>query len=51
VRVFNALGQMVWSATPNANTARIDASVLKAGLYITQLETADGMITIKLVKE
>jgi hypothetical protein len=51
VRVFNALGQMVWSATPNTNTARIDASVLKAGLYITQLETADGMITIKLVKE
>ncbi|MFN2428512.1 MAG: T9SS type A sorting domain-containing protein [Cryomorphaceae bacterium] len=51
VQVFNNLGQVVWSATPNATTARIDASQLAQGLYITQLKTANGFRTIKLIKE
>ncbi|HKL03546.1 MAG TPA: T9SS type A sorting domain-containing protein [Cryomorphaceae bacterium] len=51
IQVFNALGQVVWSATPNANVARIQASELKPGLYIAQVKTALGFRTMKLVRE
>lgn len=51
IQVFNALGQVVWSATPNTTTARINASELTPGLYITRLKTANGFNTVKLVKE
>ncbi len=51
IHVMNALGQIVWSGTPNAGTARIDASALSPGLYLTRIETANAVRTIKLIKE
>ncbi len=51
VRVFNVLGQVVYSATPNASMTQIDASGLDKGFYLTQVRTELGTATIKLIKE
>lgn len=50
IRVFDVLGQNVLSLSPNANEAIIDGSSLKSGLYFAQIETANGISSIKLVK-
>ncbi|MEM9051355.1 MAG: T9SS type A sorting domain-containing protein [Bacteroidota bacterium] len=51
VRVFNVLGQVVFSASPNSSLAQIDASGLDTGLYMTEVTTNRGKTTIKLIKE
>lgn len=51
VRIYNALGQVVLSQSPNANMTQIDASNLDKGFYFAQIRTDIGMGTIKLIKE
>ncbi|MCZ4410323.1 T9SS type A sorting domain-containing protein [Cryomorphaceae bacterium 1068] len=51
VRVYNALGQVVLSQSPNASMTQIDASNLDKGFYIAEIRTDLGMGTIKLIKE
>jgi hypothetical protein len=50
VHVYNAIGQLVISDAPIAPLTTIDASELKPGLYITRIETANGISVLKLVK-
>jgi hypothetical protein len=51
VRVFNILGQVVESLSPNSNQAQINASALEDGIYIAEIRTSQGTRTIKLIKE
>jgi len=51
VRVFNLLGQVVHTATPNTSLTQIDASGLNTGIYMTEVTTNRGKTTIKLIKE
>lgn len=51
VRVYNALGQVVLSESPNASMTQIDASNLDKGFYIAEIRTDLGTGTIKLIKE
>jgi len=51
VRVYNALGQVVLSESPNASLTQIDASNLDKGFYIAEIRTDIGIGTIKLIKE
>lgn len=50
VQVFDVLGKQVITLKPNTNEAVIDASTLKNGIYFARLTTANGIQTIKLVK-
>jgi hypothetical protein len=51
VRVYNTLGQVVLSESPNASMTQIDASNLDKGFYIAEIRTDLGIGTIKLIKE
>jgi len=51
VNVFNVLGKRVMTLSPNSNTVSIDGYDLKAGLYFAQIETANGLSSLKLVKQ
>ncbi|MFL1010558.1 T9SS type A sorting domain-containing protein [Flavisericum labens] len=50
IRVYDALGKTVLSLTPNSRETTIDGSSLKAGLYFAQIKTANGIGSIKLIK-
>ena len=51
IRVFDVLGKNVLSLSPNSSEATIKGSNLKAGLYFAQIETANGVSSVKLVKQ
>jgi hypothetical protein len=51
VILFNILGQQVGALSPQSGTARIDASDLASGIYLAQITTAEGVATIRLIKE
>lgn len=51
VRVYNALGQVVLSESPNSTLTEINASNLDKGLYVAEIRTELGLGTIKLIKE
>tara|TARA_R110002049_G_scaffold150890_3_gene314173 strand:+ start:9248 stop:10855 length:1608 start_codon:yes stop_codon:yes gene_type:complete len=51
IRVFDILGKSVLSLSPNAKEATIDGSSLKSGLYFAQVKTAQGISSLKLVKQ
>ncbi|MFT6355609.1 MAG: hypothetical protein ACJAXD_002605 [Cryomorphaceae bacterium] len=51
VRIYNTLGQVVLSESPNASMTQIDASNLDKGFYIAEIRTDLGIGTIKLIKE
>lgn len=50
IEVFNVLGKKVLSLAPNASEATINGSSLKTGLYFAQVKTANGVSSLKLVK-
>jgi hypothetical protein len=50
VVVYDVLGKLVFSATPDAMNYTIDASRLNSGLYIATVGTTVGTKTVKLVK-
>lgn len=51
VRVYDILGKVVLSESPNAGLTQIDASNLNKGFYIAEIRTDIGTGTIKLIKE
>jgi hypothetical protein len=51
ITVYDILGKNVLSLNPNASEASINGSSLKSGLYFAQIKTANGVSSIKLVKE
>lgn len=51
IQVYDVLGKNVLTVSPNAIEAKINASSLKAGLYFAKINTANGVSSIKLVKE
>jgi len=51
VRVFNALGQVVLSQSPNSSMIKLDAANLKNGFYMAEIKTDLGTGVIKLIKE
>jgi hypothetical protein len=51
IQVYDILGKQVLSLTPNAREAKIDASRLTTGLYFAQIKTANGVKSVKLVKQ
>lgn len=51
IKVYDILGKNVLSIAPNDTEAIINATSLKAGLYFVQIKTANGLNTVKLVKE
>lgn len=51
ISVFDILGKSVISLAPNSNEATIDGSSLKSGLYFAQVKTANGVSSLKLVKQ
>ncbi len=50
ISVYDILGKEVFNLTPNTNEAKIDASGLKNGIYLAKISSANGIKTVKLVK-
>jgi hypothetical protein len=48
VRIFNQLGQMVYSATVNSVHGRINVGHLREGVYLLQVKTQKGVSTHKV---
>ncbi|MGB3605748.1 T9SS type A sorting domain-containing protein [Psychroserpens sp.] len=48
--ILDVLGKRVLSLSPNTNSIEIDASRLKAGLYLAKIKTNAGIETVKLIK-
>jgi hypothetical protein len=51
VEVINTLGQRVYSAAVNNNTASINFEGLKSGIYFVKVQSGAASQTIKVVKE
>ena len=51
VVVYNTLGQMVKSASPNATNYSMDTANLDAGIYFATLSTEKGSKTVKFIKQ
>jgi hypothetical protein len=51
VEVINTLGQRVYSAAVNNNTASINFEGLKSGIYFVKVQSGTAAQTIKVVKE
>jgi hypothetical protein len=51
IEVYNILGKRVLSMAPNASEVKIDGSSLTTGLYFAQIKSANGVSSIKLVKQ
>lgn len=50
-QVYDILGKKILSGTVTTNNKKINVSRLKNGIYILKLETANGSVTKKLIKE
>jgi len=50
IEVFNILGKRELALQPNALSAKVDASNLTSGIYITKISTALGTVSKKLIK-
>ncbi|TXE19667.1 T9SS type A sorting domain-containing protein [Psychroserpens burtonensis] len=50
LQVFDVLGKQVLSLSPNSDTALIDASGLRNGIYFARFNSAEGTKTVKLLK-
>ncbi len=51
VVVYNTLGQMVKSASPDATNFSMETSNLDAGIYFAKLSTEKGSKTVKFIKQ
>ena len=50
IQVYDIAGRQVSTSTPNAFTATIDGSTLKAGIYFAKIQTDKGASSVKLIK-
>ncbi|HCA82465.1 MAG TPA: hypothetical protein DEP18_01665 [Flavobacteriales bacterium] len=48
IRMVNMVGQIVYSAQPNATKTTIDLSSIASGVYFVQIEGDNGMVTKKI---
>ena len=51
IKVFNVLGKQVLELNPNSNSVEINTTSIKSGIYFTQINTQQGIKTLKLVKK
>lgn len=51
IQVYDILGKNVLSLSPNTNETKIDATILKSGLYFAKIATEKGSSSIKLIKD
>lgn len=51
VRIYSASGQLIYASENNTNTMAIDCSSFARGVYTIQLNTPNGLIYSKLVKQ
>ena len=51
IQLFDILGKSVLSLTPNSGEAKIDGSGLTTGLYFAQIQTSNGIDSVKLIKK
>jgi hypothetical protein len=51
VEIYNHQGQKVYSENLSSNTAALDLSVLKKGMYLLRVTQDDQRIVLKLVKQ
>lgn len=51
INIYNALGQLVSSLTPNISSGTIDTSILSSGLYFVEANVDDKSKTFKILKE
>lgn len=51
IQISNAIGQEVFAVTPNEKETKLMISQLSNGMYFLRLKTANGLKTIKIVKE
>jgi len=51
VVVYNTLGQMVKSASPNTTNFSMETANLDAGIYFAKLSTENGSKTVKFIKQ
>ncbi|WP_370228172.1 endonuclease [Mesoflavibacter sp.] len=50
-QIYDILGKKILSGTVTTNNKKINVSSLKKGIYILKLETSNGSITKKLIRE
>lgn len=50
VKIFNSLRQMVYHSNVENNTVRVNTQSFESGMYIVQVQTAQGSETEKLMK-
>ena len=50
-QIYDILGKKILSGTVTTSNKKINVSSLKNGIYILKLETANGSVTKKLIKE
>ncbi|MFM2016587.1 MAG: hypothetical protein RL007_243 [Bacteroidota bacterium] len=51
IRITDVLGNVVTENQSNTNTAQIDISMLSGGMYLVEIQTAEGIATKKLIKK
>lgn len=51
INVFDVLGKQVLSLSPNNESAIIDGTSFKSGLYFAQIKTANGLESLKLIRK
>ncbi|WP_296383987.1 T9SS type A sorting domain-containing protein [Winogradskyella sp.] len=51
VKIYNVLGQVILSATPNAVNSDVDMSALSTGAYFVQVTIANTTKTIRVIKQ
>ena len=50
-KVYNLLGQQVFSQKVNVKTAALDLTMLKKGIYIVKVKSGDSLGSYKIIKE
>ena len=51
IEIFNVLGKSVLRIEPNRREVSIDGEYMNTGMYIAKVSTANGIDTIKLIKQ
>ena len=51
LQIYNLVGQLISDIPIQENLYKLDISTLKSGVYLIDIQTADGIITHKLIKQ
>ncbi|PKO99394.1 MAG: hypothetical protein CVU03_01865, partial [Bacteroidetes bacterium HGW-Bacteroidetes-2] len=50
VSVYNVLGKLVYSATPNALSPTVNMSAMKTGVYFVEVTIGNATKTVKVIR-